>query len=1058
MQHGLRGWRAGPAIGLTLVAVLAGLLGARAGGAAPARTDPHRTGRGAAPAVDGNLDPSFGNGGVVTTSFPGGFDLVFTAVQQADGKILVGGQSFGRAGLARYLPDGTLDPSFGQGGLVRWADGTPVPGGLSAILVEPDGTILAGGDLTVLRLLPDGRLDPSFGSAGIATAIAIQAGCSSQTALQVEPDGEILVACSNPGVSFAAFLPNGQPDLRFGDAGNGTQFTPGPSFAALAFGAGGTLVGTGYAYLPGPPVRYDLQLGRYLIGGTPDPSFGQGGVAQIAFADHSAFGLAIGILPDWRIVAAGRTTATDYYQPSHLAAWRLTPSGALDPSFGGSGEVTRALGADSQAWGLALGAGGTLTLAGYTTATTGPTALPNYALLRLAPNGTLDPTFGSGGIVTTTFGVASLAVAPLVGLDGRLFVAGDARTVPRAQQAEHFALAAYGPGGVLDPAFGHAGLVTTAFPAGRDRAAALALQPDGRIVAAGQTNDDQSAAFAVARYTPDGRLDPTFGNLGQVTTLLLGSGDAAHAVTLQPDGRILVAGGALAPLPGQTVPTQFGVVRYLPDGRLDPSFGAGGSMVTTIPGYSATANAVALAPDGRIVLAGNAAMQGLSAVALVRYLPDGHLDAGFGSGGVVTTQLGSGFAGSGANAVAVLPDGRIVIAGFGSYTTPCWPHTCSGNNVLLARYLPDGRLDTTFGSGGAVQGRQDATAAALGLAADGRLVVAGSSVVISPTMVGMDFWAARYQADGSPDLTFGGPGGVSTDIAGGRDEGHAVLAQVDGRVVVAGTYNITSGSGQIQGGGLALVRYQPDGQLDSGFGAGGIVTTTLGIDRGAAGLAQQADGRLVAAGVATTALGGADFALVRYLAPAPIPPGCLFADVCPVDYFFTPVQNLVGRGVVAGYADNTFRPYSNATRGQVAKMVVLAGGWPINTQGGPHFADVPPTQPFYPYIETIYNRGVVSGYADGLFHPAAAMTRGQLSKVLVLAAGWPITPPPAPHFTDVPPTHPFYGAIETAVAHGILSGYADGTFRPANAATRGQIAKLVAGALPAAALKGGGTR
>ena len=179
--------------------------------------------------------------------------------------------------------------------------------------------------------------------------------------------------------------------------------------------------------------------------------------------------------------------------------------------------------------------------------------------------------------------------------------------------------------------------------------------------------------------------------------------------------------------------------------------------------------------------------------------------------------------------------------------------------------------------------------------------------------------------------------------------------------------------------------------------------------------------------------------------PSPTPTLCpaSFTDVQSTDYFYVPVRYLYCRGIISGYADNTFRPGNNTTRGQIAKIVVLAEGWPLNTQGGPHFIDVPSSNPFYTFIETTYNRSVISGYADSTFRWGADVTRGQLAKIVVLAEGWGINTQGGPHFTDVDTNNPFYAFIETAYNRGIISGYADGTFRPGNNATRGQISKIV---------------
>ena len=199
--------------------------------------------------------------------------------------------------------------------------------------------------------------------------------------------------------------------------------------------------------------------------------------------------------------------------------------------------------------------------------------------------------------------------------------------------------------------------------------------------------------------------------------------------------------------------------------------------------------------------------------------------------------------------------------------------------------------------------------------------------------------------------------------------------------------------------------------------------------------------------------------------PCPLP----FTDVHPADYFYVPVQYLYCHGVISGYADHTFRPYSFTTRSQMVKIVVLGFGIPIVTPpaGGYTFADVKPGFPFFDVIETAAHDNIVSGYDCGgpgepcdsqnrpYFRPYNNVTRGQLSKIDVVAAGWDLLNPPDPSFTDVLPNTAFYTFVETAYCHGIISGYDCGGpgepcdpqnrpyFRQYNDATRGQISKIV---------------
>jgi uncharacterized delta-60 repeat protein len=222
-----------------------------------------------------------------------------------------------------------------------------------------------------------------------------------------------------------------------------------------------------------------------------------------------------------------------------------------------------------------------------------------------------------------------------------------------------FALARYNSDGTLDASFGAGGIVTTDFAASLTQAFSVALQPDGKIVAAGQTFINGSLDFALARYNRDGTLDASFGTGGTVTTDFAGERsrqDRAFSVAVQPDGKIIAAGQA-------TIRSfDFALARYNRDGTLDASFGTGGTVTTSFGNGSFDfARSVALQPNGKIVAAGQVLFIGGFDFALARYSRDGTLDASFGTGGTVTTD----FAGSddGALSVGVQPNGKIVAAG-----------------------------------------------------------------------------------------------------------------------------------------------------------------------------------------------------------------------------------------------------------------------------------------------------------------------------------------------------------------------------------------------------------
>jgi len=168
-----------------------------------------------------------------------------------------------------------------------------------------------------------------------------------------------------------------------------------------------------------------------------------------------------------------------------------------------------------------------------------------------------------------------------------------------------------------------------------------------------------------------------------------------------------------------------------------------------------------------------------------------------------------------------------------------------------------------------------------------------------------------------------------------------------------------------------------------------------------------------------------------------------FTDVQPTDYFYEAIHSLYCAGVISGYSDNTFRPYNETIRGQLCKIVVLSEGWIVECPATPHFSDVYIDSPFYCYIETAYAHNIIHGYTDGTFRPNNNVTRGQLCKIVQLSEGWSDDLTGAPHFSDVVEGNTFYTFIETCYNHGVISGYSDGTFRPGNSATRGQICKIV---------------
>jgi len=415
-------------------------------------------------------------------------------------------------------------------------------------------------------------------------------------------------------------------------------------------------------------------------------------------------------------------------------------------------------------------------------------------------------------------------------------------------------------GGDLDPTFGTGGMVMTDLSRSTDIANAVAVQSDGKLVVVGQTyknNDYSTEDFAVARYNTDGTLDTTFGRGGKVRTDFPGLAAVPSSVVIQPDGKIVVAGGAF---PLFTFLGDFKVVRYNPNGSLDRSFGSGGIVTTTFPEGSYAFD-VALQPDGKIIAAGTVFVDfnpgdiSDTDFALARYNSDGSLDTTFGNGGTVMTDF-FGFEDD-VFSVLIQPDGKIVAVG--SANNPATYY-----DFAAARYLSNGAIDTTFGVSGKVStdfGDQNFDRArSAALQSDGKIVAAGFA--ISQNGVVQNFAVARYTSNGILDTTFSGDGKTQIDFGNCCQSAMKVLLQSDGKIITVGGSNGESSEDD-----FLLARLSPRGSLDATFGVGGKVRTSFGdLNGGANGAGLQSDGKIVAVGFqATFSNQWSNFALARYL-------------------------------------------------------------------------------------------------------------------------------------------------------------------------------------------------
>lgn len=698
--------------------------------------------------ADGSPDPTFPNHGGLT---PGAVSAV---VGLPGGGLLVGG-SFsgdalgGRSRVARLTVDGAVDPGFAD---------PQVDGPVTALAPLPDGRVLIGGAFTHVGgqprqgaavLLADGSLDASVADPVVAGGDVLD--------VAVAPDGGLVIAGSFSSVlgstrrSLARLEPDGALDQGFAPV--------------IAFGGAPTrvedvdvltdgriLIGGEFASAGG---RLFLRVGRLLADGTGDTTFESPGFDEGVV--HS-----VAAQPDGGVVAVGdfphlfeRDTGVEIRQ---AGVARLTEDGHYDPT------LVDPLVDGSVRWASVLADGdvlvaGTFHEVDHREMDFVARLLPSAALRP----GSLDPTFGHNGITGSRRARWEFGTDLALRANGGVVTAGTAYG-----NGGRFSVVRHTVDGDLDPAFGVSGGVRTNFTPSDDWAHAVAVQSDGRVVAAGHAGGP-TGTMAVARYLRDGRLDPSFGNGGKVTLDFGPGAEAAYDVAVQADGKIVLAGVEVRSQ------ARVALARLRVDGSLDPTFDHDGRVVTDVTGADDWAWAVTLGAGGRIIVAGVASVGGGQApkAVAIRYRRDGRLDPQFGGGDGVSTWRFAAGRSAAATACVVDDQGRVVVAGFDG----------GGEGGFgVSRLLPDGGIDSSFGVGGSQVvdlGPGEDAPWDVTLDAGQRIVAAGYADD------GADVGLVRLLPDGALDVGLWDRGwrttpGVLAAIA------YGVGVQASGRIVVAG--------------------------------------------------------------------------------------------------------------------------------------------------------------------------------------------------------------------------------------------------------------------------------
>jgi uncharacterized delta-60 repeat protein len=770
------------------------------------------------------LDTTFGAAGTASVNL-GGFNTNnnFNAMLRlSNGKVLLAGSHDGDMAVIRTNADGTLDTTFGVGGWGKadfvdddWTDYAYY------MAVQNDGKIVLAGasnaSLALARFNSDGTLDTTFNGTGL---VRTNLGLWTQSGLAITSSGKILALANGfTGPALVRFNTDGSLDNTFGSGGE--LLFSGGNMASMAIQSDDKIVVGGNS---ANTSASDFQLRRFNSDGTVDNSFGSAGAATLDLGAQDSLNK-ISVQPDGKIVAAG-------ISGTNTALARFNADGTLDTGFGSGGKTFYDFGPSDTVRALSLLPDGRIIALGSSflaslsssgilqsdSGWNGKQAVMNASTMLVQPDGQLL----LGGLSGTNYAVsryktaASLAVqvndvAPTLSIygaasvnEGSPYTLNLSATDPGTDPITSW-LVNWGDGNTQSVS-GNPSSVQHVYVDGLNN----------YNISATATNQD--GTFAAKRWV----LDSNFGAGGKVTTDL-GSSDGAQKIVIQPDGKTIAAGYSNG---------NFAITRYNTNGTLDTTFGSGGKVITDFGSYE-SANSLALQSDGRIIVVGSS--NGDFAVA--RYFSNGVLDATFGSGGKVVTDLG-GY--ETASDVAIQTDGKIVVAGW------------SNSDFALARYNADGSLDSGFGTGGKVVtdlGTMQDNAYALALQSDGKIVVTGWTYPY-------DFAIVRYNTNGSLDTSFGTNGKTVVDLGSDVDFAESVAIQPDGKILIGGTF--------FDGGGFGIIRLNSNGTLDTNFGANGKVITSFGGDDSGYSLILLPDGKFLEVGNTSTSSTGYDFSIARY--------------------------------------------------------------------------------------------------------------------------------------------------------------------------------------------------
>ena len=429
-------------------------------------------------------------------------------------------------------------------------------------------------------------------------------------------------------------------------------------------------------------------------------------------------------------------------------------AGDLDPTFSGDGILTRTYSPSvfaNPTTDIVVQPDGKILFASTGFVTINGVSSDAFTVIRYNADGSLDTSFGTGGVVNTSSGNFEILVNMLLQPDGKIILSGE-RYV--GTNLTDFVLLRYNSNGTLDNSFdGNGVAVATISNLSEERHGAAALQPDGKIVVVGQTdNETNNASFdwAVVRFNSDGSLDTTFDGDGKIVFPMGGNAELANSVAIQQDGKIVVSG-----VSNNGADNDFTTIRLNTNGSLDAAFGTGGVVRTQFGNGNESANSVQVQSDNKIVVAGGASNGTNSDIALVRYNANGTPDAAFGLNGLVTASFSPSTSES-AYSLELQPDGKIVVT------------SRNGSDAGVVRFTSAGTLDNSFGINGKVSTEildfTTAYAWSVAIQNDGKILISGS-LVWQASAGPSYYFLARYLGISTNKGVFDFDGDTKTDLS-----------------------------------------------------------------------------------------------------------------------------------------------------------------------------------------------------------------------------------------------------------------------------------------------------